>query len=622
MALDLSLHPHHDGSVLYVPNQHPKLLDKLKIRIRVHSALGRVKELRVRYSESGEAFPSEPAVVIHKDGQWWWYETSIVMHNPKMNYRFMIVLTSGETYWYNTYGLHELNQPDIHDFRINTFSSAPKWGPSSIMYQIFPDRFARSKHADEHETPSWAWPQQWGDQVIGSGPGTSEQFFGGDIWGIIEHLDHLKKLGVNLVYLTPIFPSQSNHRYDASSFDKVDPLLGGNEAYAALIEAVHERGMRIIGDLTSNHSGVAHKWFKAAYKKPNAPESEFYYFSEENTKYDSWFGVASLPKFNWNSSVLRQRFIEGSRSVVAKWLKKPYGLDGWRIDVANMTGRIRDEDMYLEVSQVIRKTMVDVNPNTIMLGEYTGDAAYEVQGDGWQGAMTYSNFTKPVWRWFYNSDVKSRIRQAKNVPGFSMWDGNQQGTGQDLVTSYTQFIAGFPWHVRLNNMNPLDTHDIPRFKTYAIPGAQKVAAGMQFTFPGIPVIWAGDEFGLDGFNGEHSRTPIPWNNERDNDASLIEHYAALAKIRKQNSALNDGAMRFLYASNEAVVYVRENNKQSILVAVTRGSDSKISLPKDAIASVAKAENLIGGGELTLAGDRVKLPGKALSLNIWRLPAKA
>ncbi|MEN9608759.1 MAG: hypothetical protein RLZZ06_690, partial [Actinomycetota bacterium] len=441
LSLPLALQPHHDGSALYVPNQSPKLGERVKLRIRIHDAIGKVAEVRVRFSESGEAFPTKPAKIWKRDGRWTWFESSITIHNPKMNYRFYIKLASGNVLWYNTQGLFELNQPDVLDFRLNTFASAPKWGNKAIMYQIFPDRFARSAKADQHKTPKWAIAKNWDDEVIGQGPGTSEQFFGGDLWGVIEHLDHLQSLGVNLVYLTPIFPARSNHRYDASSFHEVDPLLGGDEAFIALIEAVHKRGMKVMGDLTSNHSGVGHEWFKAAYKKPNAPESDFYYFSEKNTKYDSWFGVASLPKFNWNSKELRKRFIQGPKSVVAKWLKAPFNMDGWRIDVANMTGRIRDEDMYLEVAQVIRKTMVEANPNTMMLGEYTGDAAYEVQGDGWQGAMTYSNFTKPVWRWFYN-------KNAKGDPGFMMWDGNYQGSGVDLVTSYNQFIAGFPWHVR------------------------------------------------------------------------------------------------------------------------------------------------------------------------------
>ena len=613
LELPLAHQPHHDGSALYVPNQSPALGEKLKIRIRIHDAIGKVAEVRVRYSESGEAFPTPPARVIKRDGKWSWYESTIEMLNPRMNYRFYIKLASGETIWYNSQGLHVLNQPDILDFRINVFSSAPAWGRKTIMYQIFPDRFARSAKADAHKTPSWGVKANWGDEVIGSGPGTSEQFFGGDLWGVIEHLDHLQKLGVNMVYLTPIFPGRSNHRYDASSFHEVDPLLGGDEAFVELIKAAHKRGMKVIGDLTSNHSGIGHEWFTAAYKKPGAPESDFYYFTEKNTKYDSWFNVRSLPKFNWNSKELRRRFIQGNRSVVAKWLKAPFNMDGWRIDVANMTGRIRDEDMYLEVSQVIRKTMVDINPDTIMLGEYTGDAAYEVQGDGWQGAMTYSNFTKPVWRWFYNT-------KATDVPGFMMWDGDYKADGRDLVTSYNQFIAGFPWHVRLHNMNPLDTHDIPRFKSFTIKGSQKVAASMQFTFPGIPVIWAGDEFGLDGFNGEKSRTPLPWNNERKHDTSMLPIYQQLTKIRHENSALNEGSMRFIYASAEAVVYVREDSKQTIVVAVTRGEDKHIKLPKDAVPGLAKAENLVGGGQIKVGDSKLHLPGHKLSVNIWRLRA--
>ena len=610
-SLSLALQPHHDGSALYVPNQNPKLGEVVKLRIRINEAIGRVTEVRVRFSESGEAFPSEKAKIWKRNGRWSWYEATITLPNPKMNYRFYIKLADGSVLWYNTQGLAVLNQPDILDFRINTFSSAPAWGKKSIMYQIFPDRFARSAKADKHKLPKWAIAKNWDDEVIGSGPGTSEQFFGGDLWGVIEHLDHLKSLGVNLLYLTPIFPARSNHRYDASSFHEVDPLLGGDKAFAALIREAHKLGMKVMGDLTSNHSGVGHEWFKAAHKKPKAPESDFYYFSDKNTKYDSWFGVASLPKFNWNSKELRKRFIQGPKSVVARWLRKPFNMDGWRIDVANMTGRIRDEDMYLEVAQVIRQTMVTENPHTLMLGEYTGDAAYEVQGDGWQGAMTYSNFTKPVWRWFYN-------KNSKGNPGFIAGDGNLQADGVDLVTSYNQFIAGFPWHVRLHNMNPLDTHDIPRFKTFAIKGAQRVAAAMQFTFPGIPVIWAGDEFGLDGFNGENSRTPMPWNNERKHDKSMLPIYQQLTKLRKENSALNAGSMRFLYASAEAIVYAREDSKQTVVVCVTRGTDQEILIPKDAVPNLINATNIHGGGEIVLDGSMLKLPGSALSANIWSL----
>jgi alpha-glucosidase len=329
-----------------------------------------------------------------------------------------------------------------------------------------------------------------------------------------------------------------------------------------------------------------------------------------------------LPKFNWKSQELRKRFIQGKASVVAKWLKAPYNFDGWRIDVANMTGRIRDEDMYLEVAQTARKTMVEVNPDTIMLGEYTGDAAYEVQGDGWQGAMTYSNFTKPVWRWFFDSEtLKSKKKVGpKDVPGFMTGDGELKTGAKELVRSYRSFIAAFPWHVRLHNMNPLDTHDIPRFKTFAVEGAQKVAAGLQFSFPGIPVIWAGDEFGLDGFNGEASRTPLPWNDERPSDKHMIDVYSALADLRRENSALVDGSMRFLYASDEALVFVRENKKQSILVCATRGKDASIELPLFGLTAPGEAELIYGKSKLVIGKKKVKIEAGKLSFAVWRLPA--
>jgi alpha-glucosidase len=287
-------------------------------------------------------------------------------------------------------------------------------------------------------------------------------------------------------------------------------------------------------------------------------------------------------------------------------------MDGWRIDVSNMTGRIREEDMYMELQILIRESMHKINPDTILLGEYTGDAAYQIQGEGWHGAMTYYNFTKPVWRWFYNPNVKGEA-------GF-LGIGKTKINGREMVKQHLDFAAGFPWHVRLHNMNPLDTHDIPRFKTFAMPGAQKVAAGMQFTFPGMPVIWAGDEFGLDGHNGEESRTPIPWNNERPNDRTMLVNYKALAKIRKENSALHDGSMRFVYVSNEVVAYVRENKKQTILTVATRGTDTNASIPLDAVAGLKQAENLFGSAKLTFDGKVAKLPTEPLSINIYRLPA--
>lgn len=612
MPLSLALSPHHDGSALYVPNQKPELEDKVKIRLRVHSSLGKIKQILIRQSDSGEGFLTPNLKKLYTRHGWDWYEGSITMFNPEVHYRFYIELTNKESFWLNSKGLFELDQPDRDDFKINTYNKVPKWATGAVLYQVFPDRFARSSEAEKRALPEWAIPKAWGDEVIGKGPGTAEQIFGGDLKGIEEHLSHLKKLGATILYLTPFFPAGSNHRYDAASFDQVDPLLGGNKAMASLVKKAHEMGLKVMGDLTANHSGDKHEWFVSAYRNPKAQESEFYYFSDQNRKYDSWWGVPSLPKFNWKSGELRKRFIEGKTSVVAKWLKAPYKLDGWRIDVANMTGWIRADDYNREVAQTIRKTMDSVSPDSFLIGEFTSDAANHVEGDTYQSTMTYSNFTRPAWRFFWNpKDEREEGQVGVGRKGIS---------AKQFVELHNSFAGTFPWHLRIHNLNALDTHDTGRFKTFTIEGSQRVAAGMQFTLPGIPMIFAGDEFGLDGYNGENSRTPIPWKNERPSDPTMIETYAALASIRKKHKALVEGSMRWLYASNEAMAYVRESKTESILVIVSRGKDRKIEFERDSLSGSEQAENLFGNGTLRVVGQKIRYEAVALDLQIWRLPS--
>lgn len=610
--ISLALFPHHDGSALYIANQKPEVGDKVKLRIRVHTSMGKVSQLLVRQSDSGEGFLTPKfRFLMHRHG-WDWYEGQITIFNPETHYRFFIELKNKESFWLNGVGLHELDQPDRDDFKINTYNAVPRWATGSILYQVFPDRFAKSSEADKRKLPQWAIPKAWGDRVIGKGPGTSEQLFMGDLKGIEERLDHLKKLGATILYLTPFFPGGSNHRYDASSFDEVDALLGGNKALSSLIQKAHSMGLKVMGDLTANHSGDRHEWFRAALGNPKAAESEFYYFSNGNKDYDSWWGVQSLPKFNWNSKELRKRFIEGKSSVVAKWLKEPFGLDGWRIDVANMTGIIRSDNHNRDVANTIRKTMTEVNPNSFLIGEFTSDAANHVEGENYQSTMTYANFTRPTWRWLWNP-TDSREENQIGV--------GRKGIGADqFMELHNQFAGTFPWHLRLHNLNALDTHDTGRFKTFTIPGSQRVAAGLQFTFPGIPMIFAGDEFGLDGINGENSRTPIPWNGERKTDPSIIHSYTRLAQIRKKHRALVEGSMRWLYVSKEAMVFIRESKTESVLVVASRGKDRRVEFPKDALGGAESAENLFGNGELRVVGGKIRYDAVALDLQIWRLPS--
>ncbi|HEX4445044.1 MAG TPA: glycoside hydrolase family 13 protein [Galbitalea sp.] len=610
MATDGSLRePHHDGSPLFVSSIAPALGDLVRVRIRIPHEFGVVSAVRTRSNPDHEPRFAVASLVTTIDG-WDWWEAELQIENPVHGYRFLIRMGDGRNLWVNATGVHTIETLDTEDFKLVTFAPAPNWSASSVMYQIFPDRFARSGQADERPLPSWVEAAEWSDPVIHIGPSTATQFYGGDLLGIEEHLDHLDKLGVNLIYLTPVFPARSNHRYDALSFSEVDPLLGGDAAYISLIEAAHRRGMHVIGDLTSNHSGDAHEWFVASHQHPGTPESAFYYWLDpEQRSYVSWLGVPSLPKFNWNSPELRKRFIDGSDSVVAKWLKPPYNLDGWRIDVANMTGRYLDQDLNAEVRRIIRATMIAINPDTLLLGESTNDAASDFQGDAWHGAMTYTNFTRPIWGWLSTGQRESSYFGLPfgTIPTY---------TGSEVFEAHKLFAAGFPWRVRLRTMNALDTHDTPRFLTAAAPGTVPVALGMSVTMPGIPVVFAGDEFGLVGDDGEESRTPIPWDTE-DAAAASIDLYSSLIHLRRDHEVLNSGGIRWLHASDDVLVYARESATECILLVAARG-DYELSLAANAVAGPHTLLFGPGSAEFDPAIGLV-LRGTGPSFTAWSLP---
>jgi alpha-glucosidase len=607
--------PHHDGSPLYVSSQEPALGDVVTVRLRIPAAFGPVSMVRTRSNPDQEPRFTDAYLLGTADGSAWW-AADLLVENPVHGYRFLVTLAEGGHRWLNASGLHDIETLDSEDFKLVAHPAPPAWAASSVMYQVFPDRFARSAAADHRAAPDWAIPAAWPDAVDQQPPGRSHQFYGGDLDGITDHLDHLERLGVNLLYLTPVFPGRSNHRYDAAGFTEVDPVLGGDAALVRLVEAAHARGLRVIGDLTANHSGDGHEWFRAAHHTPAAPESDFYYWLDaEQHDYMSWLGVPELPKFNWNSAGLRRRFIDGPGSVVARWLEPPFSLDGWRIDVANMTGRLGSEDLNAEVRQAIRRTMIEVNADTILLGEFTNDASADFQGDAWHGAMTYANFTRPLWAWLCRPDP---------VPSFFglPLGGIPSHTGEQFHRAHTRFAAGFPWRTRLATMNALDTHDTARFRTHADAETVPVALGLSVTLPGIPVVFAGDEFGLVGVDGEHSRTPMPWNSAAEPDvAATIDLYSAMIGLRRGHEALSTGGMRWLHVGDDALVYVRESEQESVLLLAARGS-ADVLLPAGVLPGTAASAALmaaVGPAVCTVSDAGTRLVTTGASFTAWVLP---
>jgi len=576
-AAAAGLLPHHDGSVLHaaqaaVPGAAARL------RLRVPEAWGDASRVWLRSIHDGEPRYQACVNLGGADG-WTWWEAEMPVTNPVARYRFLV--EAGTRYWtLNAQGLFSRDVSDYADFRLTTFAAAPPWLRRGTLYQVFPDRFARSARASDHPVPDWAVPCDWDTtEVQGASAETPFQFYGGDLHGVTEHLDHIERLGADIIYLTPFFPARSNHRYDASTFSTVDPLLGGDEALVELVEAAHARGMKVMGDLTANHSGDAHEWFQRALAAPDSEEAGYYYFNEDHSAYEAWYGVPSLPKLNWASAGLRDKFVLDDESPVARWLRPPFNLDGWRIDVGNMTGRLGETDLNQQVARLIADRVREINPDAALLAEATNDAAPDFSGEHWHGAMTYSNFTRPLWAWL-SGDAAHVNFFGTPLPGPNRMDA------EDFLATHQDLAAAFSWDVRQQNMNALNSHDTARAATVMIDGGQQLGAVLMFTLPGVPVVFAGDEFGLKGDNGEFSRSPMPWTDPGRILADLRSTYSALTALRREQPALTGGGIRWLHAQGDALAFVRETAEDAVLVVVTR-----------AAAHVDLTEGLLSGRQL-------------------------
>lgn len=613
------LEPHHDGSVTYVEDREPVLGEELELRVHVprddlvHGP--EVDGVWLRSVRDGEPhLVQAQARDSDRVGTWW--TARLLVSNPVTSYRFLIRSVDGSYRWLNGTGTHPRDVTDAGDFRISTGHRLPDWVLDQVGYQVFPDRFARD--SEPRSTPSWAIPTEWEEPVLHEGPDVPRQWYGGTLDGIRQHLDHLRGLGVTLLYLTPFFASRSNHRYDAESFDEVDPALGGNAALERLLRDAHEVGIRVIGDLTTNHTGDAHPWFRTAASDPDSVERSFYRFHDDGG-YESWMGVASLPKLDHSAPEMRRRLYEGPDSTVARWLHR--GIDGWRIDVANMTGRLGSDDATLEVAEAIRGTMATTRSDAWLLAEHGHDASLDLPGSGWHGTMDYSGFTRPVWSWLNGGrDGGPGLPHSLQFLGLPVPVPTRSGTR--CVASMRDFHAAMPWSSRVASTSHLDSHDSPRFRTVTGGGTSGLAdlagAGrerhllglaLQMTLPGVPVVFMGDELGFTGVNGEHARTPMPWGREHDWDTETLESYRVWVRLRREQVALRRGGLRWAHVGADSLTYLREHPHQRVLVHVARDDHPPVELPLAHLRarSVSELAVLHGSAGVDGADGTVLLP---------------
>jgi len=596
--------PHHDGSEIYVSNSAPKIGEKVTLRIRVPHNYTFTKAF-IRIYEDGEPRSYELTIDKKEKSETWW-KIKVEIVNIKTSYRFVFI-SDTKYEWLNARGLFDHDVHSNDDFKIVALPEFPEWIRSSVFYQIFPDRFAKSGVV--RELPSWAIPREWDQLPRGRDKTTGTEFYGGDINGVEQHLDHLKSLGITGIYFTPFFPARSNHRYDASSFDHVDPLLGGNEALFSLVKAARKSKIVVMGDLTSNHCGAGHPWLAKAKKDKNSKERGYFYWDRSvKHGYVGWWGHASLPKLNFHSKSLRKKMYEGKNSIVRRWLSPKFGMAGWRIDVGNMTGRLGKDDLHDEVMHGIRKAMDETNPKAWLVAENGDFFASDLDGFGWHGAMNYQGFMRPLWNWInQNSTIGGGFQ---GLP-FAM----PRITGAQMVESMKTFSASIPWRCLVSSMVLLDSHDTARMRTVVSGDRDRHLSAMALlmTYPGVPSIYAGDEIGIEGEWGEDGRRTMPWQKKDSWDKEFLARVTALVSIRKESNALSDGGLRWIAVEDDYIVFLRESKREKLLVFISRGPiEASIDLKPYGL----KIDKTLFGSRVS--GDQISLSSQSAMQAIWRV----
>lgn len=466
-------------------------------------------------------------------------------------------------------------------FQLTVYSgdyTVPKWLYGGVIYQIFPDRFYASNrkkclsgdkilHENWNDTPVFL-PNENG--II-----KNNDFFGGDIKGIIEKLDYLKSLGVTAIYLNPIFKAYSNHRYDTGDYMTIDPLLGDESDFVELIDKSSSFGIKIILDGVFNHTGSDSLYFNkdgnyssvGAFQSKDSPYYSWYNFIDFPNKYEAWWGVDTLPAINESNPSFIE-FITGKDGVIEKYTK--LGIGGWRLDVVDEL-----PDFFVKK---LRCAVKGVNCDATIIGEVWEDAsnktAYGVRREYFQGKELDSVMNYPL--------KNAIINFVKN------------GNVKELSSVVKTQLDHYPKIVLDNLMNILSTHDTCRLIT-ALAGEDainknklemskmtipldkmskakekvKIASLLQFTLCGVPCVYYGDEIGMQGYVDPLNRACYDWNNQ---DKELLNWYKFLAKLRKNYSAFTCGDFEEIYSNYGAYIFSRKDNDSEVLIAVNCGEN--------------------------------------------------
>ena len=610
-----------DGSKFYRFPAEPTSKDEITIRFRA----GRNNVDTVYLIYCGERVVMN---LFKNDELFDYYEITIPPTDKTIEYYFEVV-AGKQRCIYNKRGAMLEPQP-YYNFKISPNFSTPDWAKGAVFYQIFVDRFYNGDKDNDVLDNEYIYigegttkVEDWDKYPAAMGV---REFYGGDLQGVLDKLDYLKDLGVDVIYLNPIFVSPSNHKYDIQDYDYVDPHFGviksdkgqvlpegakdnkkatkyinrvtnkvnleaSNKLFIKLTEEIHKRGMKVILDGVFNHCGSFNKWLdkeciyekqegyeKGAYVDKKSPYHTFFKFFEEdwpyNYKYDGWWGHDTLPKLNYEESPKLYEYI---LKIAKKWVSPPYNADGWRLDVAADLGHTAEYNH--KFWRDFRKAVKEANPDAIILAEHYGDPGAWLEGDQWDTVMNYDAFMEPL-TWFLTGVEKHSDE----------FRGDLLGNHQSFFDAMSHHMSRFHYQSLEVAMNELSNHDHSRFltrtnrkvgRTHTLgpeaanenvnKGVFKEAVVVQMTWPGAPTLYYGDEAGVCGWTDPDNRRTYPWGRE---DKELVSFHKDVIGIHKKSDALMRGSLKFLYGEQNVISYGRFTNEEEVVVILNNDEAEK------------------------------------------------
>ena len=620
-----------DGTREYRIPEEPECGENVKIRFR--TGAGDVDHVYAVIRDGGNRNECRRLELEKAEtaGRFDFYERTIQLGETPLIYDFEVV-KGDEVCHYNRLGVSEPGGMDA-PFVITPGFHVPEWAKGALMYQIFVDRFNNGDPTNDVLGDEYVYigfpvakVEKWNERLSVL---DVDRFYGGDIQGIWDKLDYLQSLKVEVLYLSPVFVSPSNHKYDCQDYEHIDPhygvivkdegelvaadasdnrnakrysvrtsdrenLAASDAFFARFVQEVHKRGMRIILDGVFNHCGSFNKWMDrekiyekdggyepGAYLSADSPYRDFFLFKDangwpDNDSYEGWWGHNTLPKLNYEGSEKLYQYV---LDIAKRWLS----IDGWRLDVAADLGH--SPEMNHRFWRDFRKVVKEANPDALILAEHYGDATSWLSGDQWDTVMNYDAFMEPV-SWFLTGLEKHSERKDDHLLH------NSQAFMCSMLSNMSRMQTGSLYAA----MNELSNHDHSRFLTrtnrivgrlYKPEDAEKAEIGVnygtfrsgamiQMTWPGAPTIYYGDEAGVFGWTDPDNRRTFPWGKE---DLELTEFHRYLTGIRNRTPAFRRGALKPLLAENGVIAYGRfDADGQGVVVVNSEDYSQRIRIP--------------------------------------------